>query len=499
MRLLEASGIGKRYSGVRALGGVDLTLERGEVLALIGENGAGKSTLMKILAGVQEADEGEIRIDGKPVRFRSVADAMDAGIALIHQELNLAPNLDAASNIFLGREPRKFGLIDETRMRREAAGFLEMAGLAMDPAAGLEGLSTGKLQQVEIAKALSVDARILIMDEPTSSLSQAETEVLFGVIRSLKSRGVAVIYISHRLGEVTELADRVSVLRDGANAGELARGEVDRERMIRLMVGRDLSEFYPGHAGVPGEVLLEVEKLRTSYWPDHEVSFRVRAGEVVGVAGLVGAGRSELLRCLFGIDRPLAGVIRVRGVEFEPENPRRAIAAGLALVPEDRKTQGLVLEMGVPDNLALASLWRDRRRGGWVNEAAVDELERRMGEAMRIKAAPGQAVGLLSGGNQQKVAFGKWLAMEPAVLLLDEPTRGVDVGAKREIHTLMAGLAERGKAVLFVSSDLEEVLGMADRVLVMHEGRLAGELDRGEASEESVMRLATGTKDFEAA
>jgi len=490
--LLAATGITKRYPGVRALGGVGLTLQRGEVLALLGENGAGKSTLMKILSGVQLPDEGEIRIEGRPVYFRSVADAMKEGIALIHQELNLALNLDAASNIFLGREPRKYGMVDEKRMRREAAVFLQMAGLAIDPARGIGDLSTGKLQQIEIAKALSVNARVVIMDEPTSSLSQGETERLFEVIRTLKERGVAIIYISHRLGEVREIADRVCVLRDGENAGELAKEQINREAMIRLMVGRDLSEFYPLHEGKPGEVLLEVAKLRTPFRPGKEVAFSLRAGEIVGMAGLIGAGRSELLRCLFGIDRPLAGTIRVADGEVWPENPRAAIRAGIALVPEDRKTQGLVLEMGVADNLALASLWRDRKPGGFVNTGARRGIEEKMTRAMRIKCSARQVVGQLSGGNQQKVAFGKWLAMEPSVLLLDEPTRGVDVGAKREIHTLMAELASRGKAVLFVSSDLEEILGMSDRVLVMHEGRLAGELARGAATEESVMQLATG-------
>lgn len=491
--LLEASRISKRYSGVHALRGVGLSIAPGEVLALLGENGAGKSTFLKILAGVQSADEGEIRIDGRVVIFRSVADALKEGIALIHQELNLALNLDVASNIFLGREPRKYGLIDESRMRREAKAFLEMAGLAIDPSAKIEGLSTGKLQQIEIAKALSVNARVLIMDEPTSSLSQAETERLFEVIRTLKARGVAVIYISHRLGEVSEIADRVVVLRDGENVGELLRDQITRDSMVRMMVGRELSQFYPKHGDQPGDVVFEVERLRTPYRPGHEVGFTLRAGEIVGMAGLVGAGRSELLRCLFGIDRPLGGSMRVSGKEVSPRNPREAISAGIALVPEDRKTQGLILQMGIADNLALASLWRDRRRGGFVNDAARGAIGERMTQAMRIKTAgPRQAVGQLSGGNQQKVAFGKWLAMEPAVLLLDEPTRGVDVGAKREIHTLMAELADRGKAVLFVSSDLEEVLGMSDRVLVMHEGRLAGELPRARATEESVMHLATG-------
>lgn len=467
-------------------------MAEGEVLALIGENGAGKSTLMKILAGVQPADEGELRVRGEAVRFRSTAEALRAGIALIHQELNLAPNLDAASNVFLGREPRRFGMVGRAAMRREARRFMEMAGLAVDPAAPVAGLSPGQRQQVEIAKALSTDARLLIMDEPTSSLSQGEAERLFGVIRALKERGVAVIYISHRLGEVKEVADRVSVLRDGRNAGELEREEISHDAMVRRMVGRDLSAFFPEKGRKAGEVLLEVEGLRTAAHPGSEVSFAVRAGEIVGIAGLVGAGRSEVLRAVFGVDRRGGGRVRVAGAECGARHPREAIRTGLALAPEDRKMQGLVAEMGVAENLSLASLWRDRLAGGFLNRKAERELAREMGRAMRIKAAT--TVSRMSGGNQQKVVLGKWLAMRPRVLLLDEPTRGVDVGAKREIYELMVALAGEGKAVLFVSSDLEEILGMSDRVLVMHEGCLAGELARGEADEERVMQLATGAR-----
>lgn len=491
--ILEVRGVEKRFSGVHALKGVDLRLHEGEVLALLGENGAGKSTLMKILAGVQRADAGEICMDGKVVDFHSVGEALEQGIALIHQELNLAENLDVAANVFLGREPRRWGLLDTGRMHREAGVWLEKAGLDVEPSTAVGELTIGRRQQVEIAKALAVDARILIMDEPTSSLSDSETRVLFGVIRELKRRGVAVIYISHRLGEVKEVADRVTVLRDGEWAGDLEKGEITHEAMVKKMVGRDLDAFFPRRQGKVGAEVLRVTDLRTTAYPGHSLSFSVRAGEIVGVAGLVGAGRSEALQAVFGVDRRLAGTVEVSGVTVKPDDPRAAIGAGLALVPEDRKRDGLVLEMGVPENLSLAALGRDALPGGFRRGSAERRIESEMGEAMKIKTAgAGQVVGRMSGGNQQKVVIGKWLAMDPEVLLLDEPTRGVDVGAKHEIYLLMEALAERGKAVLFVSSDLVEVLAMSDRVLVMHEGRLAGELSRGEATEESVMAMATG-------
>lgn len=488
---LEASGIGKRFGGVTALSGVDLSVHPGEVLALLGENGAGKSTLMKILAGVLAPDEGTVRVNGEDVRFRNAAAALRSGVALIHQELNLAPNLDVAANIFLGREPRRFGILDRKTMWREARKFMEMAGLQADPSAPVSELPPGRRQQVEIAKALSTDARLLIMDEPTSSLSQRESERLFEVIRSLKESGVAVIYISHRLGEVKRVADRVCVLRDGRNAGELDRDGISHDAMVRLMVGRELSAFFPAPPERKGSVVLKVERLRTSAHPGHEIGFEVRAGEIVGIAGLIGAGRSEVLEALFGIQPPSGGRILVAGEEIRISRPQDAIRAGLALVPEDRKLQGLVPEMGVTENLSLVSLGRDKRGGGFIGLRAERQLAATMSAAMRIKPAP--TVSRMSGGNQQKVVLGKWLAMSPQVLLLDEPTRGVDVGSKREIYDLMVSLASEGKAVLFVSSDLEEILGMSDRVLVMHEGRLAGDLARGDADEESVMRLATGS------
>jgi ribose transport system ATP-binding protein len=490
--VLEARQITKSFAGVRALKAVSLSVFPGEVLAVIGENGAGKSTLMKILAGVQAPDTGTLLVDGVPRTVGSVQQALSLGIALIHQELNLAETLDVGSNIFLGREPHRFGWVDAGRVMREARIVLERVGLRVDPGTLVGDLTIGQQQLVEIAKALSVNARVLIMDEPTSSLSEHETRVLLQLIRELRAKGTGIVYISHRLGEVRDLADRVEVLRDGENAGRLAKGEITHNAMVQLMVGRELSQFYPHHPHTPGEVALEVRGLRTRAYPGESVDFQMRAGEVVGMAGLVGAGRSELLEALFGVVPALQGTVRVSGRSVFSGSPRAAMDAGIALVPEDRKRQGLFLEMGVRENLSIAALHRDQT-GGFLNRAAEKALCDEMVPAMRIKSAGvEQPVQFLSGGNQQKVVIGKWLATRPKVLLLDEPTRGVDIGAKQEIYRLMEELAAKGVAVLFVSSDLEEILGMSDRVLVIHEGRLSGELQRNELSEEAVMRLATG-------
>lgn len=490
--LLEISGVGKSFPGVRALHDVSFSVGAGEVVAVLGENGAGKSTLMKILAGVQMPDAGSIRLEGAPVQIHSVEEGLSLGIALIHQELNLATNLSIGANLFLGREPVKRGLIDEREIELRSRKLLGRVGLDLDPATLVGNLSIGRQQLVEIAKALSTNARILIMDEPTSSLSQGETERLFEVVKDLRQNGVSILYISHRLGEVVELADRVVVLRDGENAGELARAEINHDRMVSLMVGRDLAQFYAHQPHPPGEVVLSVSGLRTPAHPSHGIDFELRAGEIVGMAGLVGAGRTELLETLFGITPAVGGTVIVEGVPRTLVNPRAAIAAGMALVPEDRKQQGLILEMAVADNISLASISRDQR-AGFLNFAAERRITEEMTERMRIKTPSSrQIVRFLSGGNQQKVVLGKWLAMKPRILFLDEPTRGIDIGAKREIYALMEDLAKQGVAILFVSSELEEVIGMSDRALVMHEGRLAGALKREELGEESIMRLATG-------
>ena len=491
--LLEVRRLSKRFPGVRHLHLVSLELRRGEVLAVIGENGAGKSTLMKILAGVQQQDSGDILLNGKPERIDSVHRALDLGIALIHQELNLSDNLDVGANIFLGREPRRFGLIDTPRIHKESRRVLEAIGLDVSPDVLVRTLTIGRQQMVEIAKALSVNARILIMDEPTSSLSQRETAALFRVVKQLRKRGVSIIYISHRLREVEELADRVTVLRDGENAGDLARHEINHDAMVSRMVGRDVSQFYARQPHEVGDAVLEVKDLVVPANPKHRLSFTIRAGEIVGVAGLVGAGRTEMLQTLFGVTPAIHGTVLVNDRVVSPKSSLDAIRAGIALVPEDRKQQGLIVEMSVQRNISLAGLRRNRRLGGFLNH----EIERRDTQhhiqKLNIKTPSAEQIAqYLSGGNQQKVVLGKWLSLQPKILLMDEPTRGIDVGAKQEIYRLMEELAESGIAILFVSSEMEEILGMSDRTLVMHEGRIAGELRRDELSEEAIMHLATG-------
>lgn len=491
---LEVRNICKSFPGVRALHNVGLHLNDNEVLSVVGENGAGKSTLMKILAGVQGQDSGDVIVNGKTVAFRTVSDALDHGIALIHQELNLADNLEVGANIFLGREPLKNGLIDESAINDRSVQFLSRVGLKVSPRTLVSQLTIGQQQLVEIAKALSVDARILIMDEPTSSLSAGESERLFEVIRDLRSTGVSIVYISHRLAEVQDLSDRVTVLRDGENAGDLQREEVNHDSLVKLMVGRDISRFYSRQPHDAGEPAIRVKGLVTSTWPAHSLDFEIRAGEIVGIAGLVGAGRTEMLRTLFGVDAPVAGSIEVAGKPVTLNSPIDAIEAGIALVPEDRKQQGLVLEMAIRHNIGLAGLRRNASAGGFLNFSKELDDTTEMVQRLRVKTPHDLVVvQTLSGGNQQKVVLGKWLALQPKVLLLDEPTRGIDVGAKQEIYQLMDELAGQGMAILFVSSEMEEVIGMSDRAIVMHEGRITGQLQRDELTEEAVMQLATGS------
>lgn len=492
--LLQANGISKAYPGVIALDRVSMHLCAGEVLAIIGENGAGKSTLMKSLAGIVQPDVGQVLLNGESVSLNGVQDATDHGIALIHQELNLADNLDIAGNLFLGREHRRFGLLDNKTMRREAEVALKEVGLALAADTPVAGLSTGRQQLIEIAKAVSTDAKVIIMDEPTASLSDQETQRLYEVVDRLSAKGVGIIFISHRLEEVKRLAHRVTVLRDGQNAGELARDEIEHDAMVKLMVGRDASNLYQYEPRPLGETALQVNGLVTESYPEQRLSLEVKAGEIVGVAGLVGAGRTEMLRAIFGIDPALAGTVCLAGKAIAIHNPRQAIAAGLALVPEDRKTQGVVLSMSIRENTSMARLSQDATAGIMIHAHKERDLGNRMKDKLATKTPTiEQLVGNLSGGNQQKVVLAKWLANEPKVLLLDEPTRGVDIGAKAEIYRIMEELAHEGVAILFVSSDLEEVLGISDRVLVMHEGKMTGELPRNELSAESVMALATNT------
>ncbi|MFM2170819.1 MAG: hypothetical protein RI957_1048 [Verrucomicrobiota bacterium] len=497
--ILVAKGIGKSFPGVRALRGVDIHVHEGEVLAVLGENGAGKSTLMKILAGLQAPDQGNLVWQGREVCFASPAEAMRHGIALIHQELNLSENRSAAANVFLGREPQRWGFMDRKQMEQRAQVLLDRLGFGLSSTSSVAALSPGKKQIIEIAKALATDARMLIMDEPTASLSQSETDMLFAAIRKLQAEGVSVIYISHRLQEIERIADRVTVLRDGENAGELLREEIRHDAMVRLMVGRAISDFYQHVSHPRGEEMLRVAGLRTAAHPSHELHFTLHGGEIVGVAGLVGAGRTEMLETLAAIAPSCGGEMLLQGRHYQPRTPREAIDRGVMLVPEDRKQQGLVLEFSVADNLNLPSLESQARAGVFRDFSRESDLARRQIDHLQIKTShPGQTARLLSGGNQQKIVIGKWLARKPQLLLLDEPTRGIDVGAKREIYQWMEALAGDGIGVLFVSSDLEEILGIADRVLVMHEGRLAGELSREQMSEQSIMRLATGLAEMSA-
>ncbi len=486
--LLALRGIGKAFPGVRALQDVDLTIERGEVVALIGENGAGKSTLMKVLAGVYRPDAGELWLDGALVALKSPAEALRLGIALIHQELSLCDNLTVAGALFLGAELRRGPFLRRRAMDVQARHWLLRLGLTVEPAALVATLSPGQKQLLEIARALRAKARVLIMDEPTSSLTLPETERLFTLVRELRDQGVGVVYISHRLGEVRELADRVVGLRDGKNSGELQRAEITHERLVGLMVGRTLSATRRV-AHVPGDAVLQVKGLRTAAFPQAVVELAVRRCEVVGIAGLLGSGRTELLRALFGADRALAGDVTIAGKALAGRGPGAAAAAGLVLLPEDRKQQGLVLGMSVRHNLSLPTL---RGRGVLIDRAYEAALAMRAIAELEIAArGPDQIVGTLSGGNQQKVVLGKWLAANPRVLLLDEPTRGVDVGARSEIYARLHALAAQGLAILFVSSELEEVLALADRALVMRQGAIVGELAGAALTEANVMMLAT--------
>ncbi|MDR3692105.1 MAG: sugar ABC transporter ATP-binding protein [Fimbriimonas sp.] len=489
--LIEVRGVVKRYPGVVALGGVSLKIYEGEVVALIGENGAGKSTLMKILGGLVNQDEGEILIDGKQETIGSVARATEFGIALIHQELNTLDNLDVAGNIYLGREPTVLGIMNRAKMRADAGALLEKLGLPISVDTPLEKLSLAHKQMVEIAKALSLNAKVLIMDEPTSSLTLTETEQLLEIVKELRGKGVGIVYISHRLGEVKGIADRVVALRDGKNAGDLDQEHITHEAMVRLMVGRDL-ERAAARDSVAGADRLVVKNLRTMRYPAEQVSFEVKAGEILCLAGLVGAGRSEAALAIFGADQPLGGEVWLDGNQIPTGLPLNAINAGICLVPEDRRQVGLIVEWSVKENITLPGL-RRFAHAGLIDRRAETDAATTQSKRFNVKTPNlDVAVASLSGGNQQKVVVGKWMMQNPKVLIMDEPTRGVDVGAKAEIYDLMRKLTSEGVAILMISSDMEEVLGVSDRVAVMHEGAVTGVLPRNECNEESIMRLAVG-------
>ena len=491
--ILELKGISKRFPGVVALSDVHLSVSPGEVVALIGENGAGKSTLMKILGGVYQADEGSIRVDGRDVKIRHVADAQKLGVSLIHQELNNLDNLDIGGNIFLGREPLSGGflrLVDRKKIAEQSRGYLATVGLNLPPWTPLSALSIAQQQLVEIAKALSTNARIIVMDEPTSSLTLTEANRLFSLIAELKSAGVSVIYISHRLMEVNACADRVVGLRDGKNSGQLPKSEINHESMVRLMVGRNIDlKRTETHLG-DQKKRIEFREIISPFFPSHSISLDIRQGEVLGLAGLVGAGRSELAMTVFGITRPLGGEIVVDGKAVQVRSPHDAIAHGIYLVPEDRRKHGLIISMALRENVTLPDLWRYASFGviSYGSELRTAEEQRKK---LSIKTSSCETLAKnLSGGNQQKLVLAKWLSLSPKLIIFDEPTRGVDVGSKAEIYRLMRSLAENGVFILMISSDMEEVLGVSDRIAVMREGALTGVLEAKDFSEEAVMRLA---------
>ncbi|MFB7527001.1 sugar ABC transporter ATP-binding protein [Streptomyces sp. NPDC056178] len=490
--VLALSDVSKSFGAVRALQDVSLSLRPGEVHALAGENGAGKSTLIKTLAGVHRPDGGQVLLDGRPVVFHGPADARAAGIAVIYQEPTLFPDLSIAENIFMGRQPRRgLGRIDHRAVREATEGLMRRLGVDLSPDRPARGLSIADQQIVEIAKALSFDARVLIMDEPTAALTGGETARLFSVVRTLRDQGAAVLFISHRLDEIFELCERVTTLRDGHLISSGPLTGLTEDDLVRRMVGRDLEDLYPKQDAAVGDVALSVGRL-TREGVFRDVSFEVRRGEIVALAGLVGAGRTEVAQAVFGVDRADTGEVRVAGTVLRLGSPAAAMAAGLALVPEDRRQRGLVMELSIERNIGLTGLG-EVRRGGLVRRALEHERAADWAVRLRLKYSRlADAVGVLSGGNQQKVVLAKWLATEPSVLIVDEPTRGIDVGTKAEVHRLLSSLAADGLAVLMISSDLPEVIGMADRVLVMREGRLVAELPRGGATEETVMAAATG-------
>jgi D-xylose transport system ATP-binding protein len=502
MPLLEMRNIVKEFPGVRALDGVSLAVEEGQFHALVGENGAGKSTLIKILAGVYPAGSysGEILVGGAPTRFSGIADSERAGVAVIHQELSLVKELTAAENIFLGREPAWLGVIDRHRLYDMTRRLLNELHVDINPNAKAGSLGIGKQQLVEIAKALSQDAKILVLDEPTAALAESEVEALFEILEKLKARGVGIIYISHKLDEVFRMSDRITVLRDGRTIGTHNREEVRRNGLIAEMVGREVDEIFPEIRHSMGEVALKADGITAvtnekSVRPAVEdVSFEVRRGEVVGIAGLMGSGRTELLMALFGaFGGRVTGRIMVEGREAKIGSPADAIRYGIGFVTEDRKRYGLLLDQSVTENLSLASL--KQISGRWMLHPAKEAAAAAVPTAkLRIKApSPATVTGTLSGGNQQKVVLGKWLLTRPKILFLDEPTRGIDVGAKQEIYREINALAKDGLAIVLVSSELPEIIGLSDRVMVLHKGRKSGEFTREEASPEKIMAAATGT------
>ena len=493
--ILTVRGVTKSFPGVRALKGVDLTVWPGEVHALVGENGAGKSTLMKILAGAQRPDGGEISLDGKPVHFHTPHQARAAGIGIIYQELTIAPNLTVAGNVFLGSEKRRLGFLTDTAgMVRETQKVLDRLGARFKAAQRAAHLSIAEQQQVEIARALFYKSRILVMDEPTTALSDRETDRLFEVVRQLRSEGMAIIYISHRMAEIYAMADRLSVFRDGEYVGELTRPEFSSERIIEMMVGRKLEDLYPEKTHAAGDVVLRVRNMSDKELVKN-ASFEVRAGEVLGLSGLVGAGRTELARLIFGADEKVSGEVYLNGKLVDIKHPIDAVDQGIGYVPEDRKHAGVFLQMSCRDNIAM-NIFQRSAKAGVIDFKDVNERSKAQARSLRLRAASlWVRAGGLSGGNQQKLLLARWLEINPKVLILDEPTRGVDIGAKAEIYSVIQQLGSKGLAVLFISSELPEIIGVCERVIVMREGVVTGEVggDTGiEVTQQNIMKFATG-------
>ncbi|MCD3426454.1 sugar ABC transporter ATP-binding protein [Streptococcus equi] len=490
---IEMTAISKSFGTNKVLEKIDLVLHSGQVHALMGENGAGKSTLMNILTGLFPASSGTIVIDGVEKQFSNPQEAEAFGISFIHQEMNTWPDMTVLDNLFLGREIKgTFGLLDQKAMKEKAKRAFDRLGISIPLDLPIGSLSVGQQQMIEIAKSLLSEVSLLVMDEPTAALTDRETESLFQMIASLKKEGVGIVYISHRMEEIFRVTDLITVMRDGIVVDTKPTAETNPAELVKKMVGRDIDDYYPAKAAELGELVFEVENLSGECFKD--ISFQVRRGEILGFSGLMGAGRTEVMRAIFALDKRTAGRIRLNGQDIQVTNPVQAIRAGIGFLTEDRKEEGLILDFSIKDNMTLPS-HKDFSKNGFFDDKTSRDFVQKMIDRLRIKSGrPEMVVGNLSGGNQQKVVLAKWIGIAPKVLILDEPTRGVDVGAKREIYQLMNELAERGVPILLVSSDLPEVLGVSDRIVVMHEGRITGELSRGEATQEKVMQLATGGK-----
>jgi rhamnose transport system ATP-binding protein len=488
-------GIGKVFPGIKALEGVDFTMRAGEVHALIGENGAGKSTLVKILTGVHRPSSGSISLGGRKTEFHNPVDARKAGIAAIHQEASMFPDLSVTENIFSGHFRRgRAALLDWRSMRARTKALLERVELDVSPDTLVRELSVAQRHLVGIARALSEEASIVIMDEPTSALSLRETEDLFKIIRALRAEGVAILFISHKFDEIFEIADRYTVLRDGCYVGEGAIKDATVDSLVHMMVGRDLAQLFPTRSSKPGDEILSVEGFsRAGFYKD--VSFGLRRGEILGMFGLVGSGRTDVILSMLGLEPRDSGVVRLKGKEVAISGPRDALALGIAHVPEDRQSQGVILDMSIKDNITLPQV-AAMSKASFLNREAESEMATTYGTRMEIKAAGWDSEAkTLSGGNQQKVVLAKWLATKPSILILDEPTKGIDVGTKAAVHAFMAKLAAEGMSIIMISSELPEILGMSDRVLVMYEGKVAAIIDRKDVDESTIMRAATGVAD----